>query len=74
MKPAEHIYMTDLRRLDEMQNGMLDPSILVPDPDSVRDALAARGWVRIGEMCPCGKPACYLTTKGMRALRRYETR
>ena len=70
LNDLEYRYLSDLAALDAIHLGMLDPSILVANPDEVRDRLAERGMVRIGAETIYGKPVVWLTSKGLRTLRR----
>ena len=74
MTNDEYRYMLDLKGLDDIHNGMLEPSVAVKEPAATRDRCLYNGWVfqKRGESIIGGfkYPAVYLSTKGLRALQR----
>lgn len=64
-------YLFDIRNLDRIGLGMLEPGAWCKRPEHVRDLCEKKGWIRVeDENHPIGLPVCYLKTKGLRALKR----
>lgn len=70
MTKDEQQYLEDLKRLDDISLGMVLPSIKVREPMQVRDRLMARKWIHTRGQKVFGEPVVFLSTRGLRALRR----
>ena len=70
MTKDEFQYLSDLEELDQINLGMLMPSLQVKHPERIRDRLAARGWVRLEDESDTWGPTVTLRTRGLRALER----
>lgn len=71
MTKWQFVYMRDLEQMDNIHQGMLDPSRIVPKPDLIRQQCADNGWVRVGRVAKSyGKPVVFLTTRGKKAIKR----
>jgi len=72
MTKDQQRYLECVKSLDDIQLGMLWPSIAVKEPEKVRDQCAANGWIDVvDENHPSGDAVVYLTTRGKRLLDKY---
>ncbi len=75
MTKWQFVYMRDLEQMDNIHQGMLDPSRIVPKPDLIRKQCVDFGWVRLGRVAKSyGKPVVFLTTRGKRAIKLFMQR
>ena len=71
MTKDEQQYLSDLKSLDDIHQGMILPSVKVKQPEKVRDRLLERGWIWTdGRTASWGDPIVFLGTRGLRALQR----
>ena len=73
MTLQQFLYLRDLKRLDDIQLGMLAPSVEILRPEKVRSQCVDRGWIRleVDEVrIYTYVPVAYLTTSGLRAWQR----
>lgn len=72
MTKNEFRFLDELKRLDDLQLGMIAPGHAVKNPEDTRARLLERGYIRIeGDSKILGWPILSLTTRGLRAWQSY---